>query len=267
MKNTKITSVNTAGMRRKREFKDRLANLTIGLGGVGVIAAICLIFFYLVFEVWPLFSGADLEKKAPVQTQAVALYLDADEYNESGIRVLADGQVQILDVKTGKIESATKLPLPEKVRIAHVQRGPILSGLVGIGLSNGQLLVAKPKYDISYGPNNSRIINTSLAFPYGETPLTVDRNGAPLQVFDVRGNDEDLRVTAFAAAYHYLSVMMTPITATLRKLSAKTCLMPAAMFNKLLSVKMAIGLMFSMMEIAQVCSMCEMSRFTRKKWH
>ena len=198
MKNTKITSVNTAGMRRKREFKDRLANLTIGLGGVGVIAAICLIFFYLVFEVWPLFSGADLEKKAPVQTQAVALYLDADEYNESGIRVLADGQVQILDVKTGKIESATKLPLPEKVHIAHVQRGPILSGLVGIGLSNGQLLVAKPKYDISYGPNNSRIINTSLAFPYGETPLTVDRNGAPLQVFDVRGNDEDLRVTAFA---------------------------------------------------------------------
>ena len=198
MKNTKITSVNTAGMRRKRQFKDRLANLTIGLGGVGVIAAICLIFFYLVFEVWPLFSGADLEKKAPVQTQAVALYLDADEYNESGIRILADGQVQILDVKTGKVESTTNLPLPEKVHVAHVQRGAILSGLVGIGLSNGQLLVAKPKYDISYGPNNSRVINTSLAFPYGDTPLTIDRNGAPLQVFDVRGNDDDLRVMAFA---------------------------------------------------------------------
>lgn len=198
MKNTKITSVNTAGMRRKREIKDRLANLTIGLGGVGVIAAIALIFFYLLFEVWPLFSGADLEKNAPVKTQAAALYIDADEYNESGIRLLADGQVQILDVKTGKVESTTRLPLPEKVSVVSVQRGPILSSLVGIGLSNGQLLVAKPNYDVSYDSKNTRIINSSLAFPYGETPITIDRNGAPLSVFYVRGSEDDLRVIALA---------------------------------------------------------------------
>lgn len=197
MKKAKIAFVNTPGMRRKREIKDRLANLTIGLGGVGVIGAIALIFFYLVFEVWPLFSGAELEKNAPVTTQVAALYLDADEYNESGIRLLADGEVQILDVKTGKIESRSSLPLPSGVRVASIQRGPILSGLVGIGLSNGQLLVAKPNYDISYGVNNKRIINSSLAFPYGEKPLTVDRNGAPLSVFYLRGNDDDLRVLAY----------------------------------------------------------------------
>ena len=91
----KTSAKQSASMRRKREIKDRLANLTIGLGGVGVIGAITLIFFYLLFEVWPLFSGADLDKKAPVETQAAALYLDADEYNESGIRILADGQVHI----------------------------------------------------------------------------------------------------------------------------------------------------------------------------
>ncbi len=197
MKNTKITSVNTANMRRRRELKDRLANLTIGLGGVGVIGAITLIFFYLVFEVWPLFSGVELDKKAPVMTQAAALYLDADEYNESGIRILADGQVQILDVKTGRIESTSALPLPSGVHITSVQRGPILSSLVGIGLSNGQLLVAKPNYDVSYGANNQRIINSSLAYPYGEEPLTVDRSGGALHAFYLRGSDDDLRVLAY----------------------------------------------------------------------
>lgn len=194
----KTSAKQSASMRRKREIKDRLANLTIGLGGVGVIGAITLIFFYLVFEVWPLFSGADLDKKAPVVTQAAALYLDADEYNESGIRILADGQVHILDVKTGQVESSSELPLPAGVGVISVQRGPILSGLVGIGLSNGQLIVAKPNYDVSYGDNNRRIINSSLFYPYGEQPLTIDRNGAPLSAFYLRGNEDDLRVLAFA---------------------------------------------------------------------
>lgn len=194
----KTTSVNTASMRRKREFKDKLANLTIGLGGVGVIGAIALIFFYLVFEVWPLFSGVELDKKPPVATQAAALYLDADEYNESGIRILADGKVQILDVKTGKVESETTLPLPAGAQVTRIERGPILSGLVGIGLSNGQIVLAKPKYDVSYGANNQRIINSSLAYPYGEKALTIDRNGAPLTAFYVRGSEDDLRVLAFA---------------------------------------------------------------------
>ena len=36
-----------AKMARRRQLKDKLANLTIGFGGVFVIVAIALIFFYL----------------------------------------------------------------------------------------------------------------------------------------------------------------------------------------------------------------------------
>ena len=62
----KMTSAAVIRRQRKRQLKDRLANFTIGLGGVSVIVAIALIFFYLLFEVWPLFKGAEVEKGAPV---------------------------------------------------------------------------------------------------------------------------------------------------------------------------------------------------------
>lgn len=194
----KMTSAAVIRRQRKRQLKDRLANFTIGLGGVSVIVAIALIFFYLLFEVWPLFKGADVHAEKAVKTSAPALYLNADEYNDSGLRVLADGQVEIIDARTGAVRSTTSLPLPEGVSVAAVNEGPVLSGLVGIGLSNGQLLIAKPNYEVSYGADNERSVSTSLAFPYGDKPVTVDASGKPLTVFYLRGDEESFKVLAWA---------------------------------------------------------------------
>lgn len=200
MEKTKAASASAMVLRRQkqRRLKDKVANFTIGLGGVSVIVAIALIFFYLVFEVWPLFKGAEVSAEKPMATSSPALYLNADEYNDSGIRVLADGQVQVVDAKSGAVRSTGMLPLPAGVTVAAVQEGPVLSGLVGIGLSNGQLLIAKPDYSVSYGENNARIVTTTLAYPYGEVPVTIDESGAPLKVFYVRGDEESFKVLAAA---------------------------------------------------------------------
>lgn len=184
-------------MQRQRRFKDKLANITIGMGGVTVILSILLIFFYLLYEVWPLLKGSDLTKGSSVASTTPSLYLDADEYNSRGLRIQADGQYDVIDAKSGKLLSRNPLPLPEGVTVASIKKGSVLSGLIGFGLSNGQLLVAKPQYITQFDEStNERQVNASLAYPYGEQAISINADGQPLTTFYVRGDESELVVLA-----------------------------------------------------------------------
>jgi phosphate transport system permease protein len=180
---------------RVRRLKDRLANFVIGFGGIFVIVAIALIFFYLLFEVKPLFDGARFESARSYETaSAPAMYADMDEYNSTGMRLMPDGEMQFFRVGDGSAIGSQRLPVPAGVRIVSVQRGAVTSGLVGLGLSNGQIIVFTPGYGVAYGENNARSITPELRFPYGEAPLTLDDSGQPALHFALRGGDDSLRV-------------------------------------------------------------------------
>ena len=45
----------------KRALKDKAAKYFVGIGGVSVIVAILLIFFYLLYVVIPMFESADVD--------------------------------------------------------------------------------------------------------------------------------------------------------------------------------------------------------------
>lgn len=196
----RISDADRLKMQGRRRLKDRLANATIGLGGVSVILSIVLIFFYLLYEVWPLFSGAHLESGKSAATTVPSLYLDADEYNESGIRIQADGRYDLIAAKTGAVTSELHLPLPEGVTISAIIKGPVLGGLVGVGLSNGELLVVKPDYQSSFDEHNARTTVAELKFPYGEKALRIDVAGQPLRQFTLYGDEKKLVVLAHTAA-------------------------------------------------------------------
>lgn len=184
-----------AVMARRRRIKDRLANITIGFGGVFVIAAIAVIFFYLLFEVWPLFDQGKFEQsRSYAATEQKAAWVDMDEYNTTGMRLLPTGDVQFFNVGDGSEIRRQALPLPAGVQVVSVQRAPVTSGLVGLGLSNGQVLVLAPDYGVEYGDNNSRKINPGVRFPYGETPVVLDDSGQPARHFTLRGGDDSLNI-------------------------------------------------------------------------
>ena len=70
-----------------RRFKDRLATATITAGGAGVLFAILLIFFYLMYEVLPLFDNAKVTESSQYQwSQALPLYIAMEEQGEVGLR-------------------------------------------------------------------------------------------------------------------------------------------------------------------------------------
>jgi len=183
----------SAGLERRRQLKDRLANIIIVAGGMFVIVAIALIFFYLLYEVLPLFKGADLAQTQRYASAPAASYAEVDEYNQTGIR-LVGGQLQYFKVSTGATTGQASLNLPAGVQIVSVQHAGILSGLEGLGLSNGQIIVFKPHFSASYGDSSPPVVTPGVDFPYGTQPLTLDDSGAPVSNFALRDADDQLQV-------------------------------------------------------------------------
>ncbi|WP_455205503.1 hypothetical protein, partial [Kaarinaea lacus] len=80
-----------------RFFKDTAAKHGVAVGGISVIIAILLIFFYLFYVVFPLFIPAKIERVAnfplPGSENQTTLYLALEEQNEIGARFTDTGEV------------------------------------------------------------------------------------------------------------------------------------------------------------------------------
>lgn len=187
-----------ASLDRRRRIKDRVANLTIAFGGLFVIAAIALIFFYLLYESLPLFRSAEFHQDRTYATASAAVqpkWLDMDEYNQSGIRLLPTGQIEFFTVADGKTTGSQQLAIPANAQITTVVRGAVLQGLVGVGLSNGQILVFKPTY-ASETNGSQRTVTPSLTFPFGDQPLVVDDAGQAVQQLAIHEDEGKLDILA-----------------------------------------------------------------------
>ena len=166
---------------RWRYFQDRLARYVVVSGGFGVIAALMLIFFYLLSEVLPLFGGAELEQRASFALPSVAreagdaqasqptLYVAAEEQGEVGMQLIANGQVNFFDLANGAPRASLALPLVQ-ASIVEVTEVSASQARLAALLSDGRVLQFEHDYQISY-PSDQRLITPKLNLPYGETPL------------------------------------------------------------------------------------------------
>lgn len=168
---------NTPALRRKRSLrflKDKLAHWAVAIGGLGVIAAITLIFFYLVYEVAPLFKSASM---TPVSTwsQTIdetrpSLYMSMEEQGEIALGINRSGELNFSSTQTGLETARFYLPLPANTEVLTLANDPADSRMMVAGLSNGQAIVFKIDHKISW-PNDKRVITPVVDYPYGEQLL------------------------------------------------------------------------------------------------
>jgi phosphate transport system permease protein len=197
--------------RRVRAFKDRLARWCVSVGGLAVLGAITLIFFYLAQVVLPMFQGAELSQQDSQQPAWLAeagapLLIAIEEQNEVAMRLGSSGRVQFFSVSGGEALSEVALPIPAGVGIVSV--GEDLPGghRVALGLSNGQALVFEHLYNVSY-PNDQKTITPQVSFPFGETPLTLDPQGGAVQHIGFSANGSGLLLAGAAGSQlHVLSL-------------------------------------------------------------
>ena len=63
--------------------------------------------------------------------------------------------------------------------------------LVAVGLSNGQALVFRHTYKVSY-PDGKKTISPAIEYPYGETPIALNEAGGALEHVSLNANDSTL---------------------------------------------------------------------------
>ena len=181
-----------------RKVKDTVARYAIGVGGMGVIAAILLIFLYLMYEVVPLFQSAKVKQVSTFSIadyQRPSLYLAMDEQNEIALRLLEDGTINFINLDDGSLNHRYHLPIPDGKTITSFGVNSDESRVFIIGLNDGSSLIAKHEYKATY-PNDVRVITPFISYPYGKDLISVDDNGQPLVAVSMKDNEDSLTIVA-----------------------------------------------------------------------
>jgi len=194
-----VFSGSNSGFARWRKFKDKAAAVGITAGGSSVLGAILLIFFYLLYEIMPLFQSAELQQQQQheqIGSSAATLHLAVEEQAEVGFRLAADGSYVFFRLESGEQLLNGELPLPAGTTISSFSIDSETNRIFTVGLDDGRLLIAKHHYKISY-PNDKRLITPVMEYPYGTGPIRLSRHA--LQRIAVRDTDEALVAVAYTA--------------------------------------------------------------------
>ncbi|MEC9411053.1 MAG: ABC transporter permease subunit [Pseudomonadota bacterium] len=173
-----------------REVKDRIAKYGVAVGGISVILAIVLIFFYLLYVVMPLFQGASLKTESTYHSDfKQPVFLSLNEYNTVAMAVEASGMVRFFDAKTGKTMTETSLPLAGKT-ISTVSAGAATTGVFSYGFNDGSALVIKEKYKVTYPTGTQRVIVPEVTYPLGEKHVVIDDQGKSISLLSVQSYED-----------------------------------------------------------------------------
>ncbi|MFB4391287.1 ABC transporter permease subunit [Pseudomonas sp. LS_2] len=192
--------------RRMRALKDRLTRWYVLVGGLAVLAAITLIFFYLAYVVLPLFQGAELTSKKALeptwlqQDVGKPLMIALEEQNLVGMRVSDKGQALFFNTRSGAELKRVDLPLPAGVQVSSIGTDQPGSPLVVLGLSNGQALVFQHTYKVTY-PDNKKTIEPGIDFPYGQQPFALDEQGRALEHVSLNANSDTLLLSGSTGSH------------------------------------------------------------------
>ncbi len=181
---------------RWRMLKDKLTRHGVMIGGVSVIIAIVLIFFYLLYVVFPLFIPASSEKVAdyPLPGEGRTLALDIEEQSGMAVRYTDSGHALFFNTGDGSMADDVALAGVAN-KVTTVVRGTVGSSLQALGLSDGNMLMVKHGFSVSY-PNDVRTVTPTIEYPFGEEPLEVLEDGASIKQLAISNGEEALLVAA-----------------------------------------------------------------------
>ena len=161
--------------RKIRYLKDKVASVGIAVGGISVIVAILLIFFYLLYEVQPLFASAEVSEPNTYQlinvSEAPPLHLAIEEQSELAVRLNSTGEAVFFKLIDGSEVSRFEIELPGEASVTSFALDSEESGVFALGLDSGQVIVARYAYEVSFsGSSNARSINPKIEYPFGKDP-------------------------------------------------------------------------------------------------
>ncbi|MEB0077899.1 ABC transporter permease subunit [Pseudomonas sp. CCI3.2] len=141
-----------------------------------------------------------------MQDAGKPLLLSIEEQNQVALRVSDKGEAIFFRVEDGTELKRVALPVPAGTTVTSIGEDQPGTPLMVLGLSNGQALVFKHNYLITY-PDNKKTISPTISYPYGEAAFSVDEGGRPLEHVSLNAADKALVLAgATGAQLHVLSL-------------------------------------------------------------
>lgn len=172
-----------------RYLKDRLARIIVKSGGIGILAAILLIFFYLVSMVLPVFSSAEVNLKSEYnyQQKNKTIGIGVGDYGENAFIFDDTGQLKYIGFEEGVAKTLlTTSILKKPVAFAKSAQS---QGWYGYSNSIGEVLVVKPRFNVSF-TGDGRILTPNLKVFNDGNPIVVDDKQSPIKQFAFSVQDD-----------------------------------------------------------------------------
>lgn len=182
-----------------RKAIDIVARRVVEIGGISVIAAIALIFIFLLSVVYPLFGQPSIDQIGEYSTpggQDETIYLAIEEQAEIGMRVSQSGGLLFFNVENGQPILEEKLPIPDTASITTLQVVNETVGLLAVGLSSGELLFFQHNYELEF-TETQRIIHPNISYPYTQQSFPV--SAGPVIDFAIGENEDSITVLALSS--------------------------------------------------------------------
>lgn len=177
---------------RRRALKDKAAQHFVGIGGVSVIVAILLIFFYLLYAVIPMFESAEVEldNSYSLPGEGKTLFVGVEELGTVAVRFTDQGEVIFFNTADGSIVLNEKLEIPASITSIADHTNRVL-----LGFSNGEVLAVSYKFEASY-KNDIRKLTPQLEYPLGKEAITLDEDGSALQQLAFSVSEDSIGIAA-----------------------------------------------------------------------
>lgn len=187
-------------LRRWRAIKDKSARYFVGFGGITVIGALALMFFYLLSEVAPMLMPASIKEHTRYAAPSVAgdttMLVSMERYHEVGFRVSTAGALQFFRPDTGAVIRDGHLALPEGAQVTSYAMAEPRTRVAALGLSNGAIMVLRDAYKLEY-PDGERVVTPSIEYPLGEAPIQIDDDGKALKSVAIQQGSQGFNVAAY----------------------------------------------------------------------
>ncbi|MDP2574725.1 ABC transporter permease subunit [Vibrio penaeicida] len=221
---------------RKRLIKDRFMRYVVKAGGISVLVALLLIFFYLLLMVLPVFSSANIERVSSVPAQFSntttshsnkPIAAGVDDYGQLGYFLMESGDLAFIDLTDGRImqsQSISTNALSYSGMPASLGWHAFVSGNEGISAVkpsfsvqfNEQGRVITPRVDTTNYEIPEDIVNQSqvvshFTFAIGDENATFAILNESNQLFSWRENEgESSQSTSFGTVENIIDIKMTP---------------------------------------------------------
>ena len=209
--NSTLTTI--AGAMRRRLLTDSLFKHVMTFGGISVIVAISLIFFYLAIVAYPLIKPVDIgdwqSYSVPGGVGERTVYLASEEQREIGARFTDRGAVHFFNLHDGTPRGESRIKLPEGASITSFAAGEAHEYIAAYGLSDGRAVVVKQTYGVTFDAGNKRVIKPGIEYPLGEEPVLLDDTHAAIRKLAIQSKGEATTLAALTRDGRLLLVGLT----------------------------------------------------------